>query len=57
MGSVVDGTPAALAIRRCIVQTFRAEIDYMLEADELVVVAIFHTSREPGLWLDRLRRK
>lgn len=57
MGVVVDGTPPNLEIRRRIVQTFGVEIDYMLEADELVVVAIFHTSREPGFWLDRLKRR
>lgn len=41
MGNVVDGTPPGLEIRRCIVQTFGVEIDYTLEPDELVIVAIF----------------
>lgn len=57
MGSIVAGTPADLEIRRCIVQTFGVEVAYMLEGDELVVIAVFHTSREPGFWLDRLKRQ
>jgi plasmid stabilization system protein ParE len=57
MGPRIEGAPADLGIRRCIVQTFGVEIDYLIEDESvLVILAVFHGSREPGFWLRRLER-
>jgi hypothetical protein len=56
MGSPVVDTPPELHVRRRIVRRFDVEIDYLLDDDTLVVIAIFHRKRLPGYWQDRLAR-
>jgi plasmid stabilization system protein ParE len=56
MGSPVVDTPPELHVRRRIVRRFDVEIDYLLDDDTLVVIAIFHCKRLPGYWQDRLAR-
>jgi plasmid stabilization system protein ParE len=55
MGPTIEAAEPELSIRRCIVQSFGVEIDYMIEGDEIVILAVFHGSRRPGFWLDRLK--
>ncbi len=40
------------AVRRCLVRGFPFAILYEQRADEIVVVAVAHTAREPGSWLE-----
>lgn len=54
IGSPVADTPQDLNVRRRLVQRFGVEIDYVVNADELVVIAVFHCKRRPGYWRDRL---
>ena len=58
-------TPAAFArwpgigeqeVRRAVVRRFPFVVVYRVERDGLLIAAITHTSREPGYWLDRLKR-
>jgi plasmid stabilization system protein ParE len=56
-GSRVPDTPPDLEIRRRLLRAFSVEVDYMIEKDHsIVVLAIFHSAREPGYWRARLRR-
>jgi hypothetical protein len=32
------------------------EIDYLVAADDLIAIAIFHCKRRPGYWRDRFER-
>jgi toxin ParE1/3/4 len=57
MGTLVDGAPAHLGIRRRLLQRFGVEMDYMPSGGTLVVIAVFHGKRRPGYWRDRLRRR
>jgi toxin ParE1/3/4 len=56
MGVLVVDMPARLIVRRRIVERFGVEIDYVVEDDALVVIAVFHGKRRPGYWRARLRR-
>ncbi len=56
MGANVEDTPADLGIRRRVLQRFGVEIDYLVSGDMLVIIAVFHGSRRPGYWKDRLKR-
>lgn len=40
--------------RRCIVGRFSFGILYQIRADDILVVAIMHLSRDPKRWQDRL---
>ncbi|MBI2894035.1 MAG: type II toxin-antitoxin system RelE/ParE family toxin [Deltaproteobacteria bacterium] len=42
-------------VRRCVLRRFPFVIVYAIESDEIVVLAIAHTSREPGYWARRLQ--
>ena len=41
--------------RRAIIRQFRYTVIYLVKDDELVIASIFHTSRDPDIWRDRLR--
>ena len=56
MGSPVKDTPPELNIHRRFVLRFGVELDYLVAGDELIVLAVFHCSRRPGYWRDRLDR-
>lgn len=45
----------SLEIRRCVVRRFPYAIAYVERAEEVVIVAVAHTSRAPGYWADRPR--
>lgn len=49
--------PDVLEIRRFLLPRFPFALAYMVQADRIVVLAVAHTSRRPGYWLDRLRRE
>lgn len=54
-GTRVVDAPAGWEIRRRLLQTFPIEIDYMLHDGVIIVLAVFHASRKPGYWFDRLK--
>jgi toxin ParE1/3/4 len=41
--------------RRILLKRFPYSLIYRVDPDNLLVVAVFHHSREPGLWQKRLR--
>ena len=45
--------PGPLPTRQLVLQRFPYKIVYRVRADDLFVVAIAHTSRQPGYWKDR----
>ncbi len=47
------GTPAALTVRRFLLPRFPFALAYVTRADEVVVLAVAHTSRRPGYWVGR----
>ncbi len=47
------GTPAGLGVRRFLLPRFPFALAYVVWADEIVVLAVAHTSRRPGYWLGR----
>lgn len=40
-------------VRRCLVRRFPYAVLYARESDRLYILAIMHTKRKPGYWLDR----
>ena len=40
-------------IRKGLLNKFRYALIYSLEHDELLILALAHTSRRPGYWIDR----
>ena len=49
------GTVAAFNVRRQLVARFPYAVAYRLRADDILVVAIAHTSQAPGYWARRVR--
>ena len=45
----------SLSTRKCLTQRFPYGLIYLLEGDEIFIVAVAHLNREPGYWLDRLK--
>ncbi len=45
--------PVYLDIRKAVVPKFPYVILYREEPDEVVVVSVFHTSRDPSIWKSR----
>ena len=41
-------------VRRCLTRRFRFAVLYMIEADYVLIVAVMHSSREPGYWHHRI---
>lgn len=48
--------PLGAEIRRCRLRRFPYGLIYTLDHDDVLILAIAHTSREPGYWRDRLKR-
>ncbi len=42
-------------IRRCLVHVFPYAVLFSIEADQVLIIAVMHTSRAPGYWLHRVK--
>jgi plasmid stabilization system protein ParE len=42
--------------RWLLLRPFRVKVVYAFRQDEIIIVAVFHASRRPGYWHDRLLR-
>ncbi|OQX19768.1 MAG: plasmid stabilization protein [Desulfobulbaceae bacterium A2] len=42
--------------RRCLVPNFPYAIIFTIETDFILIVAVAHTKRKPGYWLDRMKK-
>ncbi|MFN0071432.1 MAG: type II toxin-antitoxin system RelE/ParE family toxin [Chloroflexota bacterium] len=40
-------------VRRCLTRVFPYGVLYSVEGDEVLIVAVMHTSRRPGYWRGR----
>jgi hypothetical protein len=49
--------PDQLGIRSVLVKGFRYQIIYNLRGDMIEVIAFPHTSRRPGYWRKRMKKK
>jgi len=49
----LETLPDHLPYRRALLATFRYAVVFEVGAEEIVVVAVAHTSREPNYWLGR----
>ena len=47
------GTPVGLGVRRLLLPRVPFALAYVLRGDEVVVLAVAHTSRRPSYWLRR----
>lgn len=47
------GVPGGLGVRRFLLVRFPFALAYVTRADDVVVLAVAHTSRRPGYWLSR----
>jgi plasmid stabilization system protein ParE len=50
-----SGRSARFGVRRWPVRGFSYDIVYLLEADQVFIVAVAHHRRRPGYWRSRLR--
>jgi len=41
-------------VRRCLVRRFPFGIFYIIVADKIIVMSVFHTKRKPKKWQDRV---
>jgi plasmid stabilization system protein ParE len=46
--------PMTTSTRRCRLNSFPYGLVYMVEAEEVRVIAVMHLHREPNYWVDRL---
>lgn len=42
-------------VRRALVRRFPYAVLYLADSDSVTVIAVFHTSREPARWQERVR--
>ena len=54
MYSLVDDDFPGYEVRNAIVERFHYRVIYLVRPDELVILAVAHTSRRPGHWHGRL---
>ncbi len=52
----VPETPVAFGLRWVTLRTFPIKLVYTLRDEALHLVAVFHTRRRPGYWLERLKQ-
>jgi plasmid stabilization system protein ParE len=52
--SRLETLPDDAPYRRALLSIFRYAVIFEIVSDEILVVALAHTSREPNYWLDRL---
>lgn len=45
----------SLSTRKCLTQRFPYGLIYLLEGDEIFIVAVAHLNRKPDYWFDRLK--
>jgi plasmid stabilization system protein ParE len=50
----LSGKPIGKQVRKWGLRKFRYNVIYVLEEDEIIVVAVAHHRRRPGYWLGRL---
>ena len=48
------GIAPALGVRRRVLRRFPYSVAWIVETENIVIVAIAHARRRPGYWLDRL---
>lgn len=53
VGSPVSNVPG-FSVRRRLISRFPYQVIYYARPDDIVIVAIAHTSRRPGYWRSRL---
>ena len=41
-------------VRKAVVSRFRYVVLYREESNEVIVISVFHTSRDPGIWQARV---
>jgi toxin ParE2 len=51
----LTGHPLTRSARKFRLHTFRYNVIYLIDGDEVVIVAVAHHRRRPGYWRDRLR--
>lgn len=49
------GRPVGSEARSLCVNDFPYTLFYLIEHEEIIIVAVAHHSRKPGYWMDRLR--
>jgi hypothetical protein len=54
--SAVEEVPVAFGLRWVMLQSFPIKLVYTVRDEALLLVAVFHTRRRPGYWLERLRQ-
>lgn len=52
--SKVETLPDDAPYRRALLSSFRYTVIFEIVSEEVLIVALAHTSREPNYWLDRL---
>jgi len=50
----LSGKPQTKLVRMFRLRTFRYNVVYVVDRDEVVIVAVAHHRRRPGYWLSRL---
>lgn len=53
-GARMPGVATELSVRRVLLRRYPYYVAYVETATDIRVVAVAHTSRRPGYWLDRL---
>lgn len=56
VGSFVDSVDRSLQVRRIPMARFPYQVVYVRAGDEVHIIAVAYDGREPGYWIDRLRR-
>lgn len=55
MTPAVRNAPAELELRLALLDRFGVEIAYQISTDTLVIISVFHGSREPDFWRRRIK--
>src|SRR5215218_8529835 len=50
----LTGNPLTPTVRKFRLRTFRYNVIYVVDEDEIVIVAVAHHRRRPGYWRNRL---
>jgi len=51
------GVSRRLQLRRCVMRSFSFSVAFVVERDQLFIVAVAHQRRKPRYWAKRLRAK
>lgn len=52
----LTGHPLTKFVRKFRLHTFRYNVIYAIDGDEIVIIAVAHHRRRPGYWRSRLRQ-